>query len=329
MNDRMNRTKDTQNKVKDKMIKSREKTDRTKGKQHKVTKNSPQKSSDKKVASKEVKHMVFALGISPTGNTEKAVRYVASGIADKLSGGDYFYIDITQPDARDGVYEFGAGDIVILGCPTYAGRIPNKLMPYIKESIYGSGAIGISLVTYGNRAYDDALKEMAYIMQNNDFEMLAALAVPAEHAFSSMLAEGRPNNEDLDNLYSFGIKIGETIKSGKYKTLNLPAIPGRMPEEMKYYVPKKENGEAASFLKAMPITDESKCTGCGECRRKCTMGCYDNSLTQPEGICIKCQGCIKACPNGAKRFDDADFLSHVGFLEKNYSNVVREIEFFV
>ncbi len=276
-----------------------------------------------------MEHLVFAICISPTGNTEKAIRKIASGMADILSGGDYFYIDITRPDARIGVYEFSENDVVIIGSPTYAGRVPNKLMPYICESVFGGGAKGVSIVTYGNRAYDDALKEMSYIMKNNEFDMIAAAAVPSEHAFSPALAEGRPNKDDLDKLYSFGTKIGQAIISGKCKSLNLPAIPGRMPDEMKYYIPKKENGDPASFLKAMPVTDESKCTGCEECRRKCTMGCYDKSLTQPEGICIKCQACIKACPNGAKKFDDEDFLSHVRFLETNYSDKVREIDFYI
>ena len=36
------------------------------------------------------------------------------------------------------------------------------------------------------------------------------------------------------------------------------------------------------------------------------------------GICIKCQACIKVCPQHAKYFDDAAFLSHVAMLEKNY-----------
>lgn len=36
------------------------------------------------------------------------------------------------------------------------------------------------------------------------------------------------------------------------------------------------------------------------------------------GICIKCQACIKICPDHAKYFDDPAFLSHVEMLEQNY-----------
>ena len=46
------------------------------------------------------------------------------------------------------------------------------------------------------------------------------------------------------------------------------------------------------------------------------------------GICIKCQACIRKCPKSAKYFDDPAFLSHVAMLEQNYRRRA-EAEFFV
>lgn len=271
---------------------------------------------------------VYALFVSPTGNTASAVRAIARGIASKVSGGDYFSIDLTPFDARRGVYDFGPDDIVIIGAPTYAGRIPNKLQPYFTDSIYGDGSVGVSVVTYGNRAYDDSLKELYSIMTDNGFDVCAATAVCAEHAFTNSLAAGRPDDEDLAKLTELGKRIGDRILTGKARALKSSDIPGRDMDDMKYYVPKKEDGEPASFLKAMPITDTRICTNCGECKRICPMNCYNNSVSEPEGICIKCQGCIKACPVGAKHFEDEDFLSHVKYLEREYSEMVHEIEIF-
>ena len=50
--------------------------------------------------------------------------------------------------------------------------------------------------------------------------------------------------------------------------------------------------------------------------------------TECTGICIKCQGCIRECPAGAKYFDDEAFLSHRAMLlEQNYIRR-RENEFY-
>ena len=37
------------------------------------------------------------------------------------------------------------------------------------------------------------------------------------------------------------------------------------------------------------------------------------------GICIKCQACIRRCPQDAKYFDDKDFLSHVDMVRDNFT----------
>lgn len=275
-----------------------------------------------------MQYNVYALYFSPTDNTMKTVREVARGLADKLSGGDYYSIDLTPKKARRAVYEFGPEDIVVFGVPVYAGRVPNKLEPYIAESVYGDGALAVPVVTYGNRAYDDALKELACILYDNGMDILGASAVPAEHSFTKALAEGRPNESDLTELYEYGKSLAVKTESGKITYLNPDSLPGRPYEEIQYYVPLKEDGERAAFLKAMPKTDASRCASCGLCRELCPMGCYDDSLTEPAGICIKCHGCIKKCPIGAKSFAAEDLESHIRMLENNYADKVREIELF-
>lgn len=269
---------------------------------------------------------VFALFFSPTGNTEKAVRAIAGEIAGVIGGGDYYAIDLTSPDARRSVYDFAEDDVVVIGTPVYAGRIPNKLLPFLEESVYGDGARVVSVVTYGNRAFDDAVKELSGIMYDNGMDVMGAAAVPAEHAFTNKLAGGRPDGADLESLREFGRKMGKKLKDNA-KPLNVNSLPGRDFDKMEYYTPLKEDGTPAKFLKAMVVTDTDKCTGCGECRYVCPMNCFKNSVSKPEGTCIKCQGCIRVCPEGAKSFNDEDFLSHVKMIEENYGDVRKEREF--
>ncbi len=272
---------------------------------------------------------VYALFISPTGNTATAARSLARGLADVVGDGDFYSIDITPFEARKGVYDFGEGDVVVIGVPTYAGRVPNKLLPYLQESVQSCGAKALAVVTYGNRAYDDALKELCITLDEGGFDMVGAVACVGEHAFTDKLAGGRPNEDDIGALYEIGKTVGKTLKKDSNKVLDMSILPGREPESMEYYVPKKTDGERAVFLKDMPLTDETKCNGCGECRAICPMGCFRNSVTNPEGTCIKCQACVKVCPNAAKYFDSADLKEHIAALERDFANNSLEIQSFL
>jgi ferredoxin len=46
------------------------------------------------------------------------------------------------------------------------------------------------------------------------------------------------------------------------------------------------------------------------------------------GVCIKCHACVNKCPQKAKYFDDAAFLSHKAMLELNFQRRA-EPEFFI
>ena len=109
---------------------------------------------------------VCGIYFSATGTTEKIVQVMASGLADKLTPGEMAeFTDFTLPDVRNCDVTYGDGDLVVIGTPTYAGRVPNVLLPYLKERIHAEGAIAVPVVLYGNRNFDDSLLELAELMR--------------------------------------------------------------------------------------------------------------------------------------------------------------------
>lgn len=267
---------------------------------------------------------VHAVYFSPTGKTRLAVTTLAGEIARTLGvplTGD----DFTAPDAREDVRIYGEGDLVVFAVPTYAGRIPNKLLPAVSELFTADGTYAVALTTFGNRSFDDSLSELRSVLTENGFCVIAGAAVAAQHAFSETLAEGRPDERDLARITAFAADVCEKIKRGDATPCS---VRGKDPVGP-YYTPRGLDGEPKVFLKAKPVTDKEKCISCGLCAEHCPMGsisAQDYSLVT--GICIKCHACVKRCPAGAKYFDDEAFLSHKQMLERDYMRRA-EPEFFV
>ncbi len=148
----------------------------------------------------------------------------------------------------------------------------------------------------------------------------------AQHAFSTVLAAGRPDQADLEKIEEFSKKIVEKISILK-TPLQPIDVKGCNPPKV-YYTPKGLNGNPTIFLKAKPKTDMEKCNSCGVCIRRCPMGSINRE--EPSdiiGICIKCHACIKRCGQNAKYFDDEQFVSHKLMLERDFAGRVEPMFF--
>ena len=267
---------------------------------------------------------VWAVYYSGCGSTRRLLRGMAEAAGEALML-PVRELDYSRPEAREKSYCFTQTDLVFWGSPTYAGRLPNVLLPFLRGNFTGGGAAAVAVVLYGNRSYDDALKELCEVLAGNGFLAAAGAAVTAEHAFAPALAHGRPNGEDRAAAAEFARKTALTLREREHP---IPVtVPGREPIGA-YYTPLGLDGEPARFLKAKPKTDPEQCTRCGLCAAVCPMGSIPREEpTECTGICIKCQGCIRECPAGAKYFDDEAFLSHRAMLEQNYIRR-RENEFY-
>ena len=259
---------------------------------------------------------VHAVFFSPTGNAKKVICTVADAVGAAL-GVPVAYDDFTLPQARQETRSYGPGDLVVFGTPTYAGRIPNKLLPFVQSGFQGNGALAVPVAVFGNRSYDNALMELRNELEAHGFHTVAGGAFACRHAFTDALADGRPDWDDKRQMGEFAARIADKVKD----LTDIPApvaVPGDAAAP--YYVPKGTDGQPVKFLKAKPQTDLGKCTDCGACARLCPMGAINPSnVAEVPGTCIKCQRCVRKCTKHAKYFDDPAFLSHVAMLEQNFT----------
>lgn len=261
---------------------------------------------------------ILAAYFSPTGTTEKAVSTLADELA-RISGcKNTEKYDFTLPPFRNGFPKTREEDLVIFGVPTYAGRVPNVLLKYL-DTIYSDGALAIPLVTFGNRAFDNSLKELRNILSGAGFKPFAAAAVSCEHSFSYTLGAGRPDEEDLLQLRRFASRVIQCL-TDKSAISGTVKVPGNLGDQTGYYKPRDAKGAHIDIRKVKPRVDPANCIGCGLCAAVCPMGSISpDDINKMTGICIKCGACIKKCPASARFFDDAGYLYHKTELEKNFA----------
>lgn len=258
---------------------------------------------------------VWAVYFSATGNTRKLVTSIANTIAEELAVECRSY-DFTLPGSRESIMSFSADDLVVLGTPVVAGRVPNVLLKYL-GTLRGNGAVGVPVVSFGNRAFDDALIELRDIMEQDGFHTIAAAAFVGEHSFSYTLAAGRPDTADMVVASDFARRVATKVRDlADVRALMPVAVKGVPHPYRGYFQPLDAEGRPIDIRKVKPLTGP-ECNDCKVCAKVCPMGSisYEN-VKEYTGICIKCGACIKKCPQHARYYDDSDYLYHKQELEE-------------
>ncbi len=266
---------------------------------------------------------ITALYFSPTGGTRRAARFVAEDLARRLSLETRF-IDLTGPEARKEDRRFCAQELVLAAVPVYAGRIPNKLLPDLERGLAGGGAPAIPICVFGNRSPGGAVWELGRLLERGGFRPIGAAAFVSRHAFSDLVGAGRPDEADWAQMREFSARAADRLSGDGLP----PPLDTGGGEIGPYYVPLRQDGSPAQFLKARPLTARDLCAQCGACAAACPMGSIDPETMEAAGVCIKCQACVRRCPAGAKYFADPDFLSHVAMLEQNCRGRAENMTFF-
>lgn len=224
---------------------------------------------------------------SPHGSTLKIMNMLA-----KEFEGIRLICDLGKTTSNDMV-QLTSSDIAIFGFPVFAGRIP----PFAREQLkyfHGNRTPAIIYVTYGNRAYDDALLELKDILTNHGFHVISAAAFVCEHSIFTEVAKNHPNQEDMQKVEEFAHisrMIYEHLSDNYTTTLE---VKGNQPYRKYHNLPIK------------PISDES-CIKCGKCSEICPTKAI--SMKNPKKTnrwkCITCTSCIHICPVSARHFQGA------------------------
>lgn len=271
---------------------------------------------------------ICGLYFSPTGTTRTVVSHLLQYAVRKCPEVQQEELDFTLPVNRVSAPAFQASDLVFVGLPVYAGRLPNLLLKFL-NAFSGGGAWAVPVVLFGNRSYGNALIELRDLLENTGFHTVAAAAFVGQHSFSDRLAQGRPDANDLGKAELFVQDIIEKINE-PFRTENrLPVpVPGEgAPDYGGYYKPLDDSGHTVNMLKVKPVTSDS-CIGCKRCAEVCPMGAIDfRDVTHVPGICIKCNACIKVCSVQAKKLVDDSYLGHLRYLENTYTSR-SEVAFF-
>jgi ferredoxin len=263
---------------------------------------------------------------SPTGTTKTVVEGIARGTS--LSRGEWN--DITRPDAREQPLQTADDELLIVGVPVYMGRIPAHVTEWLR-TFKANNTPAVSVVVYGNRAYEDALVELNDILAGCGCRPIAGAAFIGEHSFSTAetpTAVGRPDAGDLNLAAVFGQKIQEKLSTVPSAD-RIPelAIPGGHPYRGEPCHPYRRD---TPFWNVDFIAVSDACTRCRACATGCPVGAIDpeNSRAIDTETCITCCACIKHCPRHARTIKpgmvaDASLRLHTLYNER------KEPEYFL
>lgn len=249
---------------------------------------------------------IIKIFFSPSQTTKKVVELLADNFDSASETYDLLNFDSTK--------EFEKDDIAIVGMPVFAGRIPKSGRERLSK-LKGNNTKAIAVANYGNAHVTDALIELVTLLNENDFNVVAAATTISHHSIFDGVAVGRPDENDLEKINEFAQKCKEKIESDESLTCEIPGN-----EE---YVPYKQ-------LPFEISCDENVCSFCYDCVSICPEKAIpdDDPINTNLDLCSRCTACINICPEDARSFSGEAFKAKKPEFEKANSKR-KEPEFYL
>ena len=243
---------------------------------------------------------------SPTGNSKR----VGLAFANELNK-DSRVIDLTK--THQSHLTFSPDDIVVVAGPVFGGRMPSLMLERLRTYPLAGNRV-ITMVTYGNRAYEDALLELNDTVAKMGGLPVASAALVASHSMVPAIAKDRPNDVDLHNLKVFARAVKQKLQAASLSRIQ---VPGNFPYR--------------SWTKApmVPVI-EGQCIKCGDCVRNCPAGAIssEDPTIIDETKCILCMRCVSQCKQHARVLPEPVRVMITKKLEP-IAHVFKKVEFFV
>lgn len=244
-------------------------------------------------------HFVY---FSPTGGTRRVARAFLAGLRG-TPGVTLEETDLTMPEARR-VRRFGKGDLVFFFSPVFFGRVVETMTE--RKLFEADGAVVCPVAVYGNRHYDDAVREAADMLRAQGFTVAAAAAFVSEHSQNRQLGAGRPDAEDRADAKRFAQAVLAKVQGASSL------------DKLEITIPGEGDYKPYGVVMAAPVlAHPERCQQCGACAEKCPVGIIDPmnfSVTDPDD-CIGCRACTAACPDGARDLPEPARSKIAAFME--------------
>lgn len=222
---------------------------------------------------------------SPSGTCKKVADQIASNFEQEKEDCNLLIFKSSK--------ELSADDIAVVVMPVFAGRLPKTASERLSK-IKGKNTPVIAVVNYGNAHVDDALLEMVDILNENNFNVIAAASTVSHHSIFDGVAVGRPDESDIEKINEFAQKCIEKLEN---KTGLSADIPGNRP-----YTKYKQ-------LPFVVGCDDTRCAFCFECYTICPERAIpdDDPADVDLDLCSRCTACIHICPEDARMFTGEAF----------------------